>query len=418
MVKYFKYKIVKEVSCMSGYLNSRKLTNVKGRIKYITNEKKQENIVDYYNTTDNNFWRMLAKENQQRHREVNAGGKCCESRELIIGIPKDSKVTAKEICEIFKEKYQVECTCAIHQNNKNGVINRHCHLIFSERLKLNKPEITEEKRATRNYYYDEKGNKCKKADAVKIVKKGTILQRKAVRNFTEKNEYFKSQKFIYECKEIFLKDLLKIEWSLDSEKRNKELSEKHIGKNNPKEIYIKQNNHLKSIVKNVCNASDFVMNTEEGTSLKELKSGYNIKNFSIKNYEENEKKVYSFVKEMQSLYMTIVKKEVKTHNIVNSDLNILNKEEYIFESVQNQILNDYEKQVNTKSKHKVIDFIKNKLKDMIKRIEKLVNIQDLLYIESDKKVKVYQDKRNNNLYIEDSDYLKEQKQRYYDGPEL
>ena len=53
---------------MSGYLSSRKLTNVKGRIKYITNEKKQENIVDYYNTTDSNFWRMLAKENQQRHK--------------------------------------------------------------------------------------------------------------------------------------------------------------------------------------------------------------------------------------------------------------------------------------------------------------------------------------------------------------
>lgn len=69
---------------------------------------------------------------------------------------------------------------------------------------------------------------------LKYVKKGTILQKKAVRNFTEKNEYFKSQKFIYECKEIFLKDLLKIEWSLDSERRNKELSEKHIGKNNPK----------------------------------------------------------------------------------------------------------------------------------------------------------------------------------------
>lgn len=244
------------------------------------------------------------------------------------------------------------------------------------------------------------------------------MQKKAVRNFTEKNEYFKSQKFIYECKEIFLKDLLKIEWSLDSERRNKELSEKHIGKNNPKEIYIKQNNHLKSIVKNVCNASDFVMNTEKGTSLKELKSGYGINNFSIKNYEENEKKVYSFVKEMQSLYITKVKKEVKAHNIINSDLNMLNKEEYIFEPVQDQILNDYEKQVNTRSKPKVIDFIKNKLKDMINRIEKLVNIQDLLYIESNKKVKVYQDKRNNNLYIEDSDYLKEKKQRYYDGPEL
>lgn len=403
---------------MSGYLSSRKLTNVKGRIRYITNKKKQENIVDYYNTTDNNFWEMLSKENQYRHKEVKAGGKCCESRELIIGIPKDSKVTAKEICCIFKEKYHVECTCAIHQNNKNEVLNRHCHLIFSERQKLDKPKIIEEKRATRNYYYDKKGNKCKKVDAVKTVKKGTILQEKAARNFTEKNEFFKSQKFVYECKEIFLKDLLKIEWSLESEKRNKELSERHIGKNNPKESYIKQNNHLKSIIKNVCNASDFVINTQKGTSLKELKNGYNIKNFSVKNYEENEKKIYSFVKEMQSLYMTRIKNEVKVHNVVNSDLSMLEKEEYIFEPIQNRILNDYEEQLNTRSKSKIIDFIKDKLKDMMKRIEKLVNIQNLLYIEPKKQIKVYQDKRNNNLYIGNSDYIKEQNQKYYDEPEL
>lgn len=403
---------------MSGYLSSRKLTNVKGRIRYITNEKKQENIVDYYNTTDNNFWEMLSKENQYRHKEVKAGGKCCESRELIIGIPKDSKVTAKEICCIFKEKYHVECTCAIHQNNKNEVLNRHCHLIFSERQKLDIPKIIEEKRATRNYYYDKKGNKCKKVDAVKTVKKGTILQEKAVRNFTEKNEFFKSQKFVYECKEIFLKDLLKIEWSLESEKRNKELSERHIGKNNPKESYIKQNNHLKSIIKNVCNASDFVINTQKGTSLKELKNGYNIKNFSVKNYEENEKKIYSFVKEMQSLYMTRIKNEVKAHNVVNSDLSMLEKEEYIFEPIQNRILNDYEEQLNTRSKSKIINFIKDKLKDMMKRIEKLVNIQNLLYIEPKKQIKVYQDKRNNNLYIKNSDYIKEQNQKYYDEPEL
>ena len=361
---------------------------------------------------------MLSKENQYRHKEVKAGGKCCESRELIIGIPKDSKVTAKEICCIFKEKYHVECTCAIHQNNKNEVLNRHCHLIFSERQKLDIPKIIEEKRATRNYYYDKKGNKCKKVDAVKTVKKGTILQEKAVRNFTEKNEFFKSQKFVYECKEIFLKDLLKIEWSLESEKRNKELSERHIGKNNPKESYIKQNNHLKSIIKNVCNASDFVINTQKGTSLKELKNGYNIKNFSVKNYEENEKKIYSFVKEMQSLYMTRIKNEVKAHNVVNSDLSMLEKEEYIFEPIQNRILNDYEEQLNTRSKSKIINFIKDKLKDMMKRIEKLVNIQNLLYIEPKKQIKVYQDKRNNNLYIKNSDYIKEQNQKYYDEPEL
>ena len=403
---------------MSGYLSSRKLTNVKGRINYITNEKKQENIIDYHNTTDINFWRMLAKESQQRHKEVSAGGKCCESRELIIGIPQDSSVTAREICDTFKEKYKVECTCAIHQNNKKGVVNRHCHLIFSERQKLNEPEVIEERKAARTYYYNEKEQKCKKADAVKIVKKGTILQKGGIRNFTDKNEFFKSQKFVYECKEIFLKDMLNIEWSLESEKRNKELSEKHIGKNNPKESYIKKNNHLKSIVKNVCNASDFVINAEKGRSLKELKTGYNIKNFSVKNYEENENKVYSFVEEMQSLYKTRVKNEVKAHNVVNNDLSMLKKEEYIFEPVQNQILNDYEPQVNTRSKPKVIDFIKNKLKDMIKRIEKLVNIQDLLYIESKNKIEIYQDKRNNNLYIEDSNHIKEKKQRDDYEPEI
>lgn len=396
---------------MSGYLSSRKLTNVKGRINYITNDKKQENIIDYHNTTDSNFWIMLAKESQQRHKEVSAGGKCCESRELIIGIPQDSRVTAKEICDTFKEKYKVECTCAIHQNNKKGVVNRHCHLIFSERQKLNEPEVIEERKAARTYYYNEKGQKCKKADAVKIVRKGTILQKGGIRNFTDKNEYFKSQKFVYECKEIFLKNMLNIEWSLESEKKNKELSEKHIGKNNPKESYIKQNNHLKSIVKNVCNASDFVINKEKGTCLKELKKGYDIKNFSVRSYEENENKVYSFVEEMQSLYKTRVKNEVKAHNVVNNDLNMLKKEEYIFEPIQNQILNDYESQTNTRNKPKVIDFIKSKLKDMVNRIEKLIRIQDLLYIDPKNKIEIYQDKRNNNLYIEDSNYIKEQKQR-------
>ena len=75
--------------------------------------------------------------------------------------------------------------------------------------------------------------------------------------------------------------------------------------------------------------------------------------------------------------------------------------------------------VNTRSKPKVIDFIKkSKLKDMIKRIEKLVNIQDLLYIESKNKIEIYQDKRNNNLYIEDSNHIKEKKQRDDYEPEI
>ena len=73
---------------------------------------------------------MLAKENQQRHREVKAGGKCCEARELIIGIPQKATITAEQICDTFKNRYGVECSCAIHQNNKEGVLNKRLFNLF------------------------------------------------------------------------------------------------------------------------------------------------------------------------------------------------------------------------------------------------------------------------------------------------
>ena len=405
---------------MAGYLDSRKLTNVKGRIKYITNKDKQENIVDYFNTAENDFWKMLAKENQQRHREVKAGGKCCEARELIIGIPQKATITAKQICDTFKNKYGVECSCAIHQNNKEGIINKHCHLIFSERIKLDTPEKVEEKRAARTYYYDEKGKKCKKAEAVKTVKKGTILQKGSTRYFLDKNEHFKTQKFVYECKELFLKNLLQIDWSLRAEKQNKELSEKHIGKNNPKAEYIKRNNKLKSMLKNVCNASDFIFEQEKGYALEDFKKGYGVKNFSIRNFEENKYKVYRFVVEIQKIYKQRVKNEVKQHNEINTKIGYLedNRSDHVMKKVQDIIIEDYEPETKTKDKPKVIEFLKSKISNMFERIKKLVSLQDDLYIESDNQIEIYQDKRNNDLHIENQSYSREQKEIEYDEPEM
>lgn len=397
---------------MAGYLDSRKLTNVKGRIKYITNKDKQENIVDYFNTADNEFWKMLAKENQQRHREVKAGGKCCEARELIIGIPQKATITAEQICDTFKHKYGVECSCAIHQNNKEGIINKHCHLIFSERIKLDVPEKVEEKRASRNYYYDEKGKKCKKAEAVKTVKKGTILQKGSTRYFSDKNEHFKTQKFIYECKELFLKNLLQIDWSLRAEKQNKELSEKHIGKNNPKAEYIKQNNKLKSMLKNVCNASDFIFEQEKGYALEDFKKGYGVKNFSIRNFEENEYKVYRFVEETQVIYKQRVKDDVKQHNDINRDITYLQDicTNPVMKKVQNIIIEDYEPETETKDKPKVIEFLKNKLSNVLERIKKLLTLQDNLYIEPKNKIEIIQNRQDHSLEIKDESYFREQKQ--------
>lgn len=405
---------------MAGYLDSRKLTNVKGRIKYITNKEKQENIVDYFNTADNEFWKMLAKENQQRHKETKAGGRCCEARELIIGIPQKATITAKQICDTFKNKYGVECSCAIHQNNKEEIINKHCHLIFSERIKLDSPEIVEEKRASRTYYYDEKGKKCKKAEAVKTVKKGTILQKGSTRYFSDKNEHFKTQKFVYECKELFLKNLLQIDWSLRAEKQNKELSEKHIGKNNPKAEYIKQNNKLKSMLKNVCNASDFIFEQENGFSLEDFKKGYGVKNFSIRNFEENEYKVYRFIVETQKNYKQRVKKEVIKHNEINTKIGYLedNRSDHVMKKVQDIIIEDYEPETKTKDKPKVIEFLKTKISNMVERIKKLVSLQNDLYIEPKNQIEIYQDRRNNDLHIENQSYSREQKEIEYDAPEM
>ena len=403
---------------MAGYLSSRKLTNVKGRLKYISDEGRQENIIDYYDTTDSEFWKILAKESQLRHKEVNARGKCCEARELIIGIPYELNVTAKQLCDIFKTKYNVECSCAIHQNNKKGIINKHCHLIFSERRKLNEPQVVEEKRASRTYYYNEKGVKCKKADAVKIVKKGDLIQKGTTRYFSDKDDFFKSQKFVYDCKELFLNNTFRLNWSLKNEKANKDLSQKHIGKNNPKAEYIKQNNALKRYTKNICIAGDIIRNTEEGTTLKDFKEKYEIDNFSTPTYEDNIKKVFQFQDEMKHLYREEVENEVKTHNKIVDDVDFLRvpSTSSVFRKPQEEIIEEYKTESridDIDNKFHLIDFLRDKMTNIFKRLKKLVSIQDLLDIEDKNKIDVVQGK-NDKLYIEESDYSKEISQTNYE----
>lgn len=403
---------------MAGYLSSRKLTNVKGRLKYISDEDRQENIIDYYNTTDDEFWKLLAKENQLRHKEVNARGKCCEARELIVGIPYELDITAKQLCDIFKSKYKVECSCAIHQNNKNGIINKHCHLIFSERKKLSEPQIVEEKRASRTYYYDEKGVKCKKADAVKVVKKGDLIQKGTTRYFSDKDDFFKSQKFVYDCKELFLSNTFRLNWSLKNEKANKDLSQKHIGKNNPKAEYIKQNNALKRYTKNICIAGDIIRNKEEGTTLKDFKEKYKIDNFSTPTYEDNIDKVFQFQDEMKHIYRNEVENEVEKHNEIVDDIEMLrvSSTSSVFRKPQEEIVEQYKNESkidDIDNKFHLIDFLKDKMTNIFKRLKKLVSIQDLLDIEDKNKIDVVQG-RNEKLYIEESDYSKEISQTNYE----
>ena len=82
------------------------------------------------------FWKNLAKENQQEFIKSGTEGKCIEARELIIALPENyTKYNPQQVLETFteafKNRYHIECVSALHHNKRKT--NYHIHLIFSER---------------------------------------------------------------------------------------------------------------------------------------------------------------------------------------------------------------------------------------------------------------------------------------------
>ena len=125
----------------NSFIQISKLTNLKGRIDYITNPKRQENLYAVYDTVDEKFWSELGKCNRLEFKKSGSSGKCIESRELIIALPEpfcnmDKKKVLKDFTELFKKSYGVNCIAAMHHNKTKT--NLHIHLIFSEREGLKK----------------------------------------------------------------------------------------------------------------------------------------------------------------------------------------------------------------------------------------------------------------------------------------
>ncbi len=142
----------------NSFIQMTKLHNVRGRIYYISSPKKQENLYAVYETTDRNFWTDLAKYNQAEFKKSGTEGKCIEARELIIALPESfTEYPPDRLLQIFtdhfRQTYGTDCIAALHHNKRKT--NYHIHLIFSERTLLEQPI---EKVATRNMFYDEKGN--------------------------------------------------------------------------------------------------------------------------------------------------------------------------------------------------------------------------------------------------------------------
>ena len=242
-----------------SFIQMTKLSNVRGRITYISSHAKQEHLFAVYETTDRNYWTELARCSQQEFKKSGVEGKCIEGREIIIALPESlyeqgmPDILLRSFTDKFKEKYGVECVAALHHNKR--MTNFHIHLIFSERQLLEEPVI---KTATRNMFYDERGNHVRTKKEIlddegnirkrcKIIKKGEVYEKKL---FTSKNTRFKQEDFLDEVKLFYTRMINR--WVTDEKDRltvfdrnGPYLATKKIGRNNPKAEQIEQDNKLR-----------------------------------------------------------------------------------------------------------------------------------------------------------------------------
>ncbi len=243
----------------NSFIEMAKLHNLSGRITYISSHAKQEYLYEVYATEpDREFWRELAKCNQEEFEKSGTNGKCIEARELMIALPEsfinhDHDYLLKKMVDEFKKQYGVECFAALHHNKRKT--NLHIHMIFAERKQLEQPI---EKVATRNMFYDEQGRHVRTKKEIldgdgnirkgcKIIKKGEVYERKI---FTVKDSRFKQESFLDEAK-VFYTDLIN-QMVIDDkdrigifDKNGPYLATKKIGKNNPKAEEIKADNEIR-----------------------------------------------------------------------------------------------------------------------------------------------------------------------------
>ena len=147
----------------------------------------------------------------------------------------------------------MECVSALHHNKRKT--NYHIHLIFSERELLPEPI---EKIATRNMFYNEQKKHVRTKKEIlddsgnvrkgcKIIKKGEVYERTL---FTAKNKLFKQEHYLDEAKHFYT-DLINLLIEDDKDKlhvfdkNGLYLATKKIGKNNPKEERIKEDNEVR-----------------------------------------------------------------------------------------------------------------------------------------------------------------------------
>ncbi len=242
-----------------SFVRMTKLTNVKGRVDYISSPRRQEHLYASYSTIEPEFWDRLA---EQAHYDFWKGhqknGKCYEARELIIALPeslqdKDPDLLLQLFTESFRKQYGVECTAALHHNKT--MTNYHIHLVFADRDLLEEKKVSY---ATRNMFFNEEGRHVRTKKEIldadgnvrpgcRILAKGEIYEMKL---FSGRRDEFKTKSFLADVKKMFT-DL--INQTVDREEDRLQvfnaagpyLPTRKIGKNNPLEAEICSDNQLR-----------------------------------------------------------------------------------------------------------------------------------------------------------------------------
>lgn len=156
------------------YVRPTALSNVCGRVDYVSNHKRQENLIATYSNVDQEFWKELAVHCQKMAKEAGAK-KACEGREWHAALPNiyaqmysgREEELAKDISDLFKQITETENFVAIHWNKT--MTNFHVHVIVSENKEVDDVVFgavltrdtyydANDKRSTKKACTDEKGN--------------------------------------------------------------------------------------------------------------------------------------------------------------------------------------------------------------------------------------------------------------------
>lgn len=121
-----------------SFIQMSKLSDVRGRINYITSPVRQENLYATYRTRDSRLWSDLARENQEDFHRSGAAGKCIEARELIIALQEEfvhmqPQEVLRDFTEYFKNMFYNEQGKHVRTKkeilDENGELRTGCRVI-------------------------------------------------------------------------------------------------------------------------------------------------------------------------------------------------------------------------------------------------------------------------------------------------